>query len=54
MESLMSLLSHVCEVVRSGRSFLCCIIVLMHSVPHPAYSSVPIRLNTGFRSDLAW
>ena len=48
------LLNHACKVVRSGRSFLRRMIDLLHSMPHPPHKRVPIRLNTGFRSDLLW
>ena len=54
LESLIGLLNHACKVVRSGRSFLRRMIDLLHSVHRPPHSSIPIRLNTGFRSDLAW
>ena len=51
LESLIGLLNHACKVVRSGRSFLCRMIDLLHTVQP---SQPMIRLNTGFRSDLAW
>ena len=54
LESLIGLLNHACKVVRSGRSFLRRMIDLLHSMPHPPHKPVPIRLNTGFRSDLLW
>lgn len=54
LESLIGLLNHACKVVRSGRSFLRRMIDLLHSVHHPPHSKIPIRLNKGFRSDLAW
>ena len=54
LESLIGLLNHACKVVRSGRSFLRRMIDLLHSVHHPPHSKTPIRLNKGFRSDLAW
>ena len=50
LESLIGLLNHACEVVRSGRSFLRRMIDLLHMVQP---SQPMIRLNTGFRSDLA-
>lgn len=54
LESLIGLLNHACKVVRSGRSFLRRMIDLLHAVHHPPNSTTPIRLNVGFRSDLAW
>ena len=54
LESLIGLLNHACKVVRSGRSFLRRMIDLLHAVHHPPNSRVPIRLNMGFRADLAW
>ena len=54
LESLIGLLNHACKVVRSGRSFLRRMIDLLHSVNHHPNSRTPIRLNVGFRSDLAW
>ena len=51
LESLIGLLNHACKVVRSGRSFLRRMLDLLHAVP-PTQSI--IRLNTSFRSDLAW
>ena len=54
LESLIVLLNHACKVVRSGCSFLHRMIDLLHSVHRPPHSSIPIRLNTGFHSDLAW
>ena len=53
LELLIGLLNHVCIVVSSGRSFLSRMIDL-HSVHRPPHSSIPICLNTGFCSDLAW
>lgn len=50
LESLIGLLNHACKVVRSGRSFLRRMIDLLHTVQP---SQPMIRLNTGFRSDLA-
>jgi hypothetical protein len=51
LESLIGLLNHACKVVRSGRAFLRRMIDLLHAV----HQSQPlIRLNLGFRSDLAW
>ncbi len=54
LESLIGYLNHACKVVRSGRSFLRRMIDLLHAVHRPPNSKVPIRLNKGFRSDLAW
>ena len=54
LESLVGLLNHACKVVRSGRSFLRRMLDLLHAVHHPPNSTIPIRLNKGFRSDLAW
>ena len=51
LESLIGLLNHACKVVRSGRSFLRRMLDLLHSVPR---GNGYIRLNAGFRSDLAW
>ena len=56
LESLIGMLNHACKVVRAGRSFLRRMIDLLHARPHSSrarYTS-PIRLNTGFRADLAW
>jgi hypothetical protein len=46
--------NHACKVIRSGRAFLRRILHLLHSVHRPPNSPVPIRLNAGFRADLAW
>lgn len=54
LPSLIRLLNHACKMVCSGHSFLRRMIDLVHSLHYPAYSSIPIRLNTGFRSDLTW
>ena len=54
LESLIGLLNHVCKVVRSGRPFLRRMLDLLHAVHRPPNSTVPIRLNAGFRSDLLW
>ena len=51
LESLIGMLNHACKVIRSGRLFLRRMLDLLHSVPATQPS---IRLNTGFRSDLAW
>ena len=50
LESLIGLLNHACKVVRSGRSFLQRMIDLHAVPPHQPY----VRLNAGFRVDLAW
>ena len=50
LESLVGLLNHACKVVRAGRSFLRRI-DLLHDPPRNRQT---IRLNTGFRADLAW
>ena len=55
LESLIGLLNHACKVVRHGRSFLRRMIDLPHSdYVSRACNSAPIRLNAGFRADLAW
>ena len=54
LESLIGLLNHACKVVRSGRTFLRRMIDLLHSVHRHPNDKTPIRLNRGFRSDLAW
>ena len=54
LESLIGLLNHACKVVRPGRSFLRRMLDLLHSVHRPPNSPVPLRLNQGFRADLAW
>ncbi len=54
LESLIGLLNHACKVVRPGRSFLRRMLDLLHTTCHPPRGAVPIRLNKGFRSDLAW
>ena len=54
LESLIGLLNHACKVVRSGRAFLRRMLDLLHSVHRPPNSPLPIRLNQGFRADLAW
>lgn len=53
LESLVGLLNHACKVVRPGRSFLRRMIHLHSSVNRPRQHHI-IRLNTGFRADLAW
>ncbi len=54
LESLVGLLHHACKVVRSGRSFLRCMIDLLHGNHCSPNSRIPIRLNAEFRSDFAW
>ena len=54
LESLIGHLNYACKVVRSGRSFLRRIIDLLHTRHQPRRGPIPIRLNTGFRADLAW
>ena len=54
LESLIGHLNHACKVVRAGRSFLRRMIDLLHSRQHASRKPTMIRLNTGFRSDLAW
>ena len=51
LESLIGLLNHAAKVVRSGRSFLRRMLDLLHAVQP---SQPIIRINQGFRSDLAW
>ena len=53
LESLVGLLNHACKVVRAGRSFLRRMLDLLHTVPTHPLRPHPIRLNRGFRSDLA-
>ena len=47
-------LNHACKVVRSGRSFLRRMLDFLHTVLMHPLKPHPIRLNRGFRSDLAW
>ena len=54
LESLIGHLNHACKVVRSGRTFLRRMLDLLQTVPNRPHSSKYIRLNGGFRSDLAW
>ncbi len=54
LESLIGHLNHACKVVQSGRSFLRRMIDLLHAVKLPGHSRSRIRVNRGFRSDLAW
>ena len=54
LESLLGLLNHACRVVRAGRTFLRRMWDLLRSVQREPNSPIPIRLNAGFRADLAW
>ena len=54
LESLIGTLHNASRVVRSGRSFLRGMINLLQEMESPAHRGHPIRLNKGFRSDLAW
>ena len=54
LESLIGHLNHACKVVRSGRTFLRRMLDLLQTVPNRPHLSRYIRLNGGFRSDLAW
>ncbi len=49
LESLVGHLNHAAKVVRSGRAFFRRMLDLLHGTSSPS-----IRLNVGFRSDLAW
>ena len=51
LESLIGTLQHACTVVRPGRSFLRQAITLLSLAKQPHHH---IRLNTSFRSDIAW
>ena len=53
LESMIGLLNHACKVVRSERPFLRRMLDLLHSEHRAPRSRRPIRLNVGFRSDLA-
>ncbi len=53
LESLIGLLNHTCKVVRPGHSFLRRMLDLLHTRTRPGSNDI-IRLNTGFRADLAW
>ena len=48
LEALVGLLNHAAKVVRAGRSFLRCMIDLIHADKGPHQVHVPIRLNVGF------
>ena len=54
LESPVGLFNHACKGVQFGRSFLRRMIHLLHALHHPPHSKILIRLNKGFRSDLAW
>lgn len=54
LESLIGMLNHACKVIRSGRSFLRRMIDLLHATHRPHACNTAIRLNLGFRADLAW
>ena len=51
LESLIGVLQYACKVIRPGRSFLRHMIALLSSVRSEYHH---IRLNSQFRSDLAW
>ena len=51
---MVGLLNHACKVVRAGRSFMRQMLDLLHTVPMHPLRPHPVRLNRGFRSDLAW
>ena len=55
-ESLIGVLNHACKVVRSGRTFLRRMIDLVSNCQYSGHSRPThhIRLNRGFRADLAW
>ena len=54
LESVIGHLNHACKVIRAARTFLRRMLDLLHSVRRPPHSPIPIRLNAGFRADLAW
>ena len=55
LELLVGLLNHACKVVHAGWSFLRRMIDLLHSRPLSALGhAAQVRLNKGFRADLAW
>ena len=54
LESLIGHLNHACKVIRPGRSFLRRMIDLLHGSHARRRRAATIRLNLGFRSDLAW
>ena len=54
LESLIGLLNHACKVVRAGRSFLQRMLDLLQTMPMHPLKPHPVRLNRGFRLDLAW
>ena len=51
LDSLIGQLQHASAIIKPGRSFLRRMIILSKSRRCPSH---PIRLNQGFRSDLAW
>ena len=54
LESLIGHLNHACKVARPGRSFLRRMIDLLQGTQASRRHAAAIRLNLGFRSDLAW
>ncbi len=54
IQSLVGHLNHACKVVRPGRSFLRRMLDLLQGALKGRRKSTFIRLNAGFRSDLAW
>ena len=54
LESLVGHLNHAAKVVRSRRAFFRRMLDLLHNTSGHRGPRDPIRLNTGFRSDLAW
>ena len=54
LQSLVGHLNHACKVVRPGRSFLRRIIDLLRVSLARRHRTSAVRLNLGFRSDMAW
>ena len=54
LRSLVGHLNHAAKVVRSGRTFYRRMLDLLHGIHPHRDPNAPIRLNAGFRSDLAW
>ena len=54
LQSLVGHLNHACKVVRPGRSFLRRIIDLLQVSLARRHRAAAVRLNLGFRSDMAW
>ena len=54
LESLIGHLTHACKVIRSAKAFLRRMLDLFHSTNRSSHCRTPIRLNSGFRADLAW